>query len=123
VRKSKSYFGILVAAQLSMKAHRESKKIFRKAKSFDQSNYSREIYRMLCSASAIKRDNKMNNMKDESMIRQSSISLNQHRNLQCFIHSESFWNEVLTMESEVTFITCFAYFDVLLLIDYFCGVV
>jgi len=114
----------LLVAQRSMKTNRVSKQVHRKSKALEYpGNYSREIYRITCSLSAIKSDNKMTKLKDDGMIRQSSISLNQHRNLQCFIHSESFWNEVLTMESEVTFITCFAYFDVLLLIDYFCGVV
>lgn len=87
-----------------MKSNRVSKQIHRKSKSFDHTvSYSREICRITCSVSAIKSDNKnkMTTLKGEDMIRQSSISLNQHRNLQCFIHSDSFWSEVLAMESEV----------------------
>ena len=85
-----------------MKVNRESKKVYRKSKSLDHPvSYSREICRITCSVSAIKSDNKMTRLKDDGMIRQSSISLNQHRNLQCFIYSESFWSKILAMESEV----------------------
>lgn len=90
-----------------MKANRVTKQVHRKSKALDHPvNYSREIYRITCSLSAIKSDNKMTRLKDDGMIRQSSISLNQHRNLQCFIHSESFWSEVLAMESEVCNLLC-----------------
>jgi len=90
-----------------MKTNRVSKQVHRKSKALEHpGNYSREIYRITCSLSAIKSDNKMTKLKDDGMIRQSSISLNQHRNLQCFIHSESFWSEVLAMESEVCKLLC-----------------